>query len=300
MRLDAFDYALPERQIAQHPLHPREQARLLRVGTRLQDLRVADLVDLLDARDLMVVNDTKVIPARLYGRRGAGRIELLLHEPLGGTAWRCFARPARRLRAGDVVAIAPGFSAAVTANLGGGEVEVDLMAERAIDEALERHGTMPLPPYIRRSDAGEAADRRDYQTVFATTPGAVAAPTASLHLTAPLLEALAARGVRRVALTLHVGAGTFLPVKVDNARDHRMHAERFEVTAEAAAALTAHRAAGGRILACGTTVLRTLESVYRQPGRFAPMQGATDLFVHPGRPRFFSYGDACLLERTAR
>ncbi|TVQ38937.1 MAG: tRNA preQ1(34) S-adenosylmethionine ribosyltransferase-isomerase QueA [Geminicoccaceae bacterium] len=343
MRLDHFDFDLPRRQIAQMPVSPRERARLLHVGLELVDRRVADLLDLLDAGDLMVVNDTKVIPARLFGRRGGARIELLLHEPLGGHAWRCFAKPARKLRPGDRVEIAPGFAAHVTAQLGGGEVEVDLVAERDVEAALETHGVMPLPPYIQRPVEGATRDRHDYQTIFAARPGAVAAPTASLHLTTALMTALAAKGVPLVRLTLHVGAGTFLPVKVEDSRDHRMHAERFEVDAAAAATLTAHRAAGGRIFACGTTVLRTLETVHRPDGRFVAMQGKTDLFLRPGVAirsadrlltnfhlpkstlfmlvaafsglermrrvyahavragyRFFSYGDACLLERTAR
>ncbi len=343
MRLEQFDFDLPRRQIAQAPLSPRERARLLHVTHRLRDRHVADLVDLVDGRDLMVVNDTKVIPARLFGRRGEGRVELLLHEPLGGNAWRCFAKPARRLRPGDRVTIAPGFAADVTANLGGGEVEVDLWAEAGIDAALDAHGLMPLPPYIERPRTGHAADRADYQTIFARRPGAVAAPTASLHLTSALVDALAAKGVGVVHLTLHVGAGTFLPVKVEDSRDHRMHEERFEVDGATAERLTAHRAAGGRILACGTTSLRTLETVYRADGRYAAMRGRTDLFLRPGVAirsadrlltnfhlprstlfmlvaafsglermrrayahavragyRFFSYGDACLLERTAR
>ncbi len=343
MRLDAFDFPLPRRQIAQAPVAPRERARLLHVGARLADRRIADLVELIDGRDLMVVNDTKVIPARLFGRRGTARVELLLHEPLAGTAWRCFAKPARKLAAGDRIDIAPGFGAHVIANLGGGEVEVDLVAEQGIAAALEAHGTMPLPPYIARPEGGMAADRADYQTVFARRPGAVAAPTASLHLTSALLAALAARGVPVVTLTLHVGAGTFLPVKVADSRDHRMHTERFEVDDGTARTLTAHRARGGRVLACGTTSLRTLETVYRLDGRYVAMQGRTDLFLRPGAAirsadrlltnfhlpkstlfmlvaafsgrermlrayahavragyRFFSYGDACLLERTAR
>ncbi|MFW5680225.1 MAG: tRNA preQ1(34) S-adenosylmethionine ribosyltransferase-isomerase QueA [Pseudomonadota bacterium] len=343
MRLEHFDFALPRRQIAQAPVSPRETARLLQVGTRLVDRRVADLVDLIDDRDLLVVNDTKVIPARLHGRRGTARMELLLHEPLGGSVWRCFAKPARKARPGDRIDIAPGFAAHILANLGGGEVEVDLLADRDLEGALEAHGVMPLPPYIERPAEGRASDRHDYQTIFADKPGAVAAPTASLHLTEPLMAALSQRGASVVRLTLHVGAGTFLPVKVDDSRDHRMHAERYEVDVEAAERLSAHRARGGRVLACGTTVLRTLETVHRFDGRYVAAQGKTDVFLQPGVAirgadrlltnfhlpkstlfmlvaafsglermkrayahavrsgyRFFSYGDACLLERTAR
>jgi S-adenosylmethionine:tRNA ribosyltransferase-isomerase len=342
MKATAFDFALPKRQIAQHPIEPREAARLLHIGPRLIDRRIGDMADLVDARDLLVVNDTKVIPARLFGRRGEARVELLLHEPLGDACWRAFAKPARKLQAGDLVAIGAGFQAAVLANLGGGEVEVRLVADD-VAHALDSHGVMPLPPYIERGRAGDPADRHDYQTVFAKRPGAVAAPTASLHLTEPLLAAIAARGAGLVQLTLHVGAGTFLPVKVEDTRDHRMHGERFEVSEAAATRLNAHRAQGGRIFACGTTVLRTLEAVLDGDGLFRANAGRTELFISPGYPvrsidrlltnfhlpkstlfmlvaaigglgrmrrayahairagyRFFSYGDACLLERTAR
>lgn len=342
MKVDAFDFALPQHLVAQHPVEPREAARLLHVGPRLHDRRIRDLPSLVDDGDMLVFNDTKVIPARLFGRRGAAGIELLLHDPLGSDRWRCLAKPARKLAAGDRVALGEGFEALVLQNHGGGEVEVELVAEGAIDAALERHGVMPLPPYIRREREGDPQDRHDYQTIFAAKPGAVAAPTASLHLTDALLAAMRARGAPEVRLTLHVGAGTFLPVKVDDADRHRMHAERYEVTPEAAAALNAHRTRDGRVLAFGTTVLRTLETVHRN-GRFGAGEGRTDIFIRPGVAvrsidrlltnfhlpkstlfmlvaavsglgrmrrayahavragyRFFSYGDACLLERGAR
>ncbi len=342
MKVAAFDFTLPQRQIAQHPARPREAARLLHLRHDLRDRRVGDLPALVDGRDLLVVNDTKVIPARLHGRRGAARVELLLHEPLGDDRWRAFAKPARKLAAGDTVAVADDFHALVLAQLGGGEVEVQLVAAADLDAALAAHGLMPLPPYIKRGRTGDPADRRDYQTIFARRPGAVAAPTASLHLTDALMAAIAARGAAVVHLTLHVGAGTFLPVKVADTRDHRMHAERFEVGEEAAARLSAHRAAGGRVFACGTTVLRTLETVYADGG-YRAATGRTDVFIQPGVAvraidrlltnfhlpqstlvmlvaaiaglervkrayahavragyRFFSYGDACLIERGAR
>ncbi|NBB70910.1 MAG: S-adenosylmethionine:tRNA ribosyltransferase-isomerase, partial [Alphaproteobacteria bacterium] len=238
--------------------------------------------------------------------------------------------------------VADGFHALVLANLGGGEIEVELVAEMDLDAALAAHGLMPLPPYIKRGEAGDPADRHDYQTIFATKPGAVAAPTASLHLTDALMAEIAARGAAVVRLTLHVGAGTFLPVKVADTGAHRMHAERFEVGAAAAEALSAHRAGGGRVFACGTTVLRTLETVF-DGARYGAASGRTELFIQPGVPvraidrlltnfhlpqstlvmlvaaiaglgrtkrayahavragyRFFSYGDACLIERGAR
>jgi S-adenosylmethionine:tRNA ribosyltransferase-isomerase len=342
MKVDAFDFALPARQIAQHPMEPREAARLLHLRHDLRDRRVGDLPELVDDADLLVVNDTKVVPARLLGRRGAARVELLLHEPRGGDRWRAFAKPARKLKAGDTVEVAAGFHAVVLANAGGGEVELELVADDDLEAALEAHGLMPLPPYIRRGEAGDPADRRDYQTIFAQRPGAVAAPTASLHLTDALMAAITARGARLVRLTLHVGAGTFLPVKVADTAAHRMHAERFEVSEATAAALTAQRSRGGRIFACGTTVVRTLETVF-DGGTYMPASGRTDLFIRPGVPvrsidrmltnfhlpkstllmlvaaiaglgrikrayahavragyRFFSYGDACLIERGAR
>ena len=342
MKVDAFDFAMPARQIAQHPAEPREAARLLHLRHDLRDRRVGDLPELVDDADLLVVNDTKVVPARLLGRRGAARVELLLHEPRGGDRWGAFAKPARKLKAGDTVEVAAGFHAVVLANAGGGEVELELVADDDLEAALEAHGLMPLPPYVRRGEAGDPADRRDYQTIFAQRPGAVAAPTASLHLTEALMAAITARGARIVRVTLHVGAGTFLPVKVADTAAHRMHAERFEVNEATAAALTAQRRRGGRIFACGTTVLRTLETVF-DGGAFAPASGRTDVFIRPGVPvrsidrlltnfhlpkstllmlvaaiaglgrikrayahavragyRFFSYGDACLIERGAR
>jgi S-adenosylmethionine:tRNA ribosyltransferase-isomerase len=342
MKVEAFDYGLPERQIAQHPIEPREAARLLHIRHDLRDRRVADLPDLVDDRDLLVVNDTRVIPARLFGRRGAARVELLLHEPLGDDRWRAFAKPARKLKAGDTVEVAADLHTLVLDNLGGGEVEVRLVTEADLAAALAAHGLMPLPPYIRRGAAGDPADRHDYQTIFAEKPGAVAAPTASLHLTAALMAEVRASGAEVVRLTLHVGAGTFLPVKVAETSEHRMHAERFEVGEAAAARLTAHRAAGGRVFACGTTVLRTLETVFDGCG-YRARAGRTDVFIQPGVPvraidrlltnfhlpkstlvmlvaavaglgrikrayahavragyRFFSYGDACLIERGAR
>jgi S-adenosylmethionine:tRNA ribosyltransferase-isomerase len=342
MKVEAFDYALPERQIAQHPMSPREAARLLHIRHDLRDRRVADLPDLVDARDLLVVNDTEVIPARLFGRRGTARIELLLHEPLGDDRWRAFAKPARKLKAGDTVEVAAGFHTVVVDNLGGGEVEIRLVADDDLDAALAAHGLMPLPPYIKRGETGDPADRRDYQTIFAAKPGAVAAPTASLHLTDALMAEITARGAEVVRLTLHVGAGTFLPVKVADTDAHKMHAERFEVSGAAAERLSRHRAAGGRVFACGTTVLRTLETVF-DGARYVAASGRTEVFIRPGVPvrsidrlltnfhlpkstlvmlvaavaglgrikrayahavrggyRFFSYGDACLIERGAR
>ncbi len=287
MRTDDFDFDLPKALIAQRPAEPREAARLLVVRDGLTDSRIAELPGFLEPGDLLVVNDTKVIPARLTGRRGQARIEVTLHKREGPERWRAFARPAKRLRPGDRVDFAPEqdetFTAEVAAKGEGGEVTLafdrggaELMA------ALARHGAAPLPPYIQREAGPDARDRADYQTVFAAREGAVAAPTAGLHFTEPLLAALEARGLRRVAVTLHVGAGTFLPVKAEDPRDHRMHSEVAEITPEAAEAINATRAAGGRIVAVGTTALRVLEAAASEDGRIPAFSGETDLFILPG------------------
>jgi S-adenosylmethionine:tRNA ribosyltransferase-isomerase len=340
MRTSDFDFHLPRGLIAQHPDEPRDTARLLQVGATLADRSVAELPDLLRPGDLLVTNDTKVIPARLAGRRGTAGVEVTLHQAVDGATWKAFARPARKLGLGDRIDFAPGFAAEV---VGKGEAgEVTLAFDRrdgALLAALEEHGIMPLPPYIQRAKAGDPRDRGDYQTVFARRAGAVAAPTAGLHFTDRLLHRLAERGVGRANVTLHVGAGTFLPVKTEEVEAHAMHGETGEVTAEAAAAVNAARAAGGRIVAVGTTALRLLESIAAPDGSLAAFTGETRLFILPGYRfkvvdllmtnfhlprstlfmlvcafagkarmeaayahaiakgyRFYSYGDACLLE----
>jgi S-adenosylmethionine:tRNA ribosyltransferase-isomerase len=282
MRVDLFDFHLPRDLIAERPAVPRDSARLLEIGDRLADRMLGDLPDLLRPGDLLVVNDTRVIPARLAGWRGRAAIEVTLHKREAEDIWRAFARPAKRLRAGDDIRFADDLNAAVIAKGEAGEVTLrfdraggDLMA------ALERHGAMPLPPYIRRTGGPDARDRADYQTMFARAPGAVAAPTAGLHFTPALALALEARGIRRVAVTLHVGAGTFLPVKVDDTRDHLMHAEWGTIAPAAADAINTARAAGGRIVAVGTTALRLLESAAAD-GRIAAFAGDTALFITPG------------------
>jgi S-adenosylmethionine:tRNA ribosyltransferase-isomerase len=353
MRTSDFDFDLPRELIAQHPAEPRDAARLLHVGapessTGLADCQVADLPDLLRPGDLLVTNDTKVIPARLAGRRGTAGVEVTLHqavdaEGFGGGVWKAFARPARKLGPGDRIDFAPGFGAEVIAKGEAGEVTLAFdCRDGALLAALEEHGIMPLPPYIQRGKAGEARDRSDYQTIFARRAGAVAAPTAGLHFTERLLRRLEDRGIGRVNVTLHVGAGTFLPVKTEEVEAHPMHGETGEVSAEAAAAVNAARAAGGRIVAVGTTSLRLLESVAAPDGSLAPFTGETHLFILPGYRfktvdllmtnfhlprstlfmlvcafagkarmetayahaiaagyRFYSYGDACLLEPEA-
>lgn len=283
MLLSDYDFDLPAERIAQHPQHPRDAARLLLVDQgEIADRHIRDLPDLLRPGDLLVVNDTRVIPARLLGRRGEAKIEVTLHKREESAVWRAFARPARRLHGGDCIDFSGGLTATVRQKEEGGEVI--LIFDRGGAElvsALEAVGTMPLPPYIKRPQA-DAADRDNYQTVFATHPGAVAAPTAGLHFTPQLLTALESRGIDRVAVTLHVGAGTFLPVRSDDVSDHVMHAEWGSISRDAAAAVNRTRAQGGRIIAVGTTALRLLESAARADGTVQPFEGDTDLFILPG------------------
>jgi len=284
MRMDLFDFDLPPELIAQHPVRPRDQARLLLVEPeRLSDHTVRALPELLHPGDLLVFNDTRVLPTRLVGWRGEARVEVTLHRQIDARRWRAFARPARKCRPGDSLIFAPELRASVLAREDGGEIELGFeLGGGELKDALERHGIMPLPPYIRRPAAGDPRDRDDYQTMFARRDGAVAAPTASLHFTPDLMQALAARGIGHAFLTLHVGAGTFLPVKAPVTEGHVMHAERFEIGAEAADSINRTRAAGGRVVAVGTTVLRALESVADAAGRLAPMRGTTELFIVPG------------------
>jgi S-adenosylmethionine:tRNA ribosyltransferase-isomerase len=301
MRVDLFDFDLPEERIALRPAAPRDSARLLTVRPdgepRLEDRSVRDLPDLLRAGDVLVFNDTKVIPARLHGLRARGdstaRVEVLLHTRVGAERWRAFARPAKRLAVGDRIRFGePAESAAcelvrldaeVEAKDEGGEVVLRFsFAGAFLDEAIERFGEMPLPPYIAGRRAPDERDRADYQTLYAREDGAVAAPTAGLHFTDELLRRVDERGIGRVFVTLHVGPGTFLPVKAEDTDEHRMHAELGTVSAEAAAALNAARARGGRIVAVGTTALRLLESAARPDGTIAPFAGETDIFITPG------------------
>lgn len=285
MKLSDFDYPLPEELVAQSPVTPRDASRLLVLPPEGGPVHRAftDLAEQLEPGDLLVFNDTKVIPARLVGRKASGgKVELLLCEPLEGglgRRWRALGQASKPIRAGAVLAF-DGLSATVDEAEGEGFYRVTLDQEgAALEAALARAGRIPLPPYIRRAPGAEDAVR--YQTIWARAPGSAAAPTAGLHFTPGLLERLEARGVRRTAVTLHVGPGTFLPIRGDSLEGHRMHAERFEVSPEAAAAIAAARGRGGRVVAVGTTSVRTLESAWRDGG-VQPGPGRTELFVRPG------------------
>jgi S-adenosylmethionine:tRNA ribosyltransferase-isomerase len=346
LRLDDFDFDLPQALIALHPRAPRDAARLLLIpeAGRFEDRRIADLPALLRPGDLLVYNDTRVIPARLSGRRGAARVVVTLCRHEGGGAWRAFAKGARRLRRSDRLVFADDFAAIVAEKHAAGEVTLDFDRDGAsLREALERHGSMPLPPYIRRPPEGNRRDRDDYQTIFARHEGAVAAPTAGLHFTAALVEALENRGIALTPVTLHVGRGTFLPVRTADPRDHEMHGEWGALPAETADRIAHAKARGGRIVAVGTTSLRLLETAAAETGKVRPFAGETRLYILPGYRfrvidllmtnfhlprstllllvaalagldrikiayahavgagyRFYSYGDACLIERPVR
>jgi len=350
MRVDDFDFDLPKDRIAQAPARPRDSARLLHVGEQLTDHVVRDLPSLLRPGDILVLNDTKVIPARIAGRRHAPRgtagVEITLHQNVsanedGPAHWLVFAKPGRKLKPGDAIAFDGLPDATVLEKRVAGDVLLafDCPAAELLDR-LETAGEMPLPPYISRGQPAPG-DRQDYQTIYARERGAVAAPTAGLHFTDALFAALADRGIQHCFVTLHVGAGTFLPVKVDRVADHKMHAEVGQVSKTVADTLNATRANGGRIVSIGTTSLRLLESAVDRSGVIHPFTGETDIFITPGVPirsadllltnfhlprstlfmlvcafagtermkkayayaiehgyRFYSYGDACLLERN--
>jgi S-adenosylmethionine:tRNA ribosyltransferase-isomerase len=290
MRVDLFDFDLPTELIAQHPVRPRDAARLLVVRTAgLEDRHVGDLPALLRPGDLLVLNNTRVIPVRLLGKRGAATVEVTLHQPVRpmpeheGAVWRALARPVRKCRVGDALSFGPGFRAEVLAKGEGGEITLGFArTPEAVLEQLAAHGQMPLPPYIKRPRHGDPQDRDDYQTMFAERDGAVAAPTAALHFTPGLMTTLHERGIDHAFVTLHVGAGTFLPVKVEDTDAHPMHAEWYQMPRATASRIDAARAAGGRIVAVGTTVLRTLETVADAGGRVRAGFGETRLFISPG------------------
>ena len=333
MRVDLFDFDLPESNIATAPASPRDSSRLLYVGDALRDMVVKDIPSLLQPGDVMVFNDTRVIPARLFGKRGDMGVEVLLHKPISGKEWLCFAKPAKRLKPGQIIQFADDFSAIV-----GERVEEQTKITFTCDDVfdkLDKYGEMPLPPYMHRRAGSD--DKNTYQTAYADEPGSVAAPTAGLHFTPELLAAIDAAGVKRVHVTLHVGAGTFLPVKVDDTADHTMHSEWVRITKDAADTINAAK----RVIAVGTTSCRTLESmtvdgvvqsgerdtsIFITPGytfkrvdvlmtnfhlprstllmlvsAFAGRERMLDAYAHAIQSgyRFYSYGDASWLEKNA-
>jgi S-adenosylmethionine:tRNA ribosyltransferase-isomerase len=341
MRVSDFDFDLPPERIALRPASPRELARLLVVGDRLDDYVIADTPSLLQAGDVLVFNDTKVLPAALTGKRigrlgTTPKIEVLLHQSLSGGEWTAFAKPAKKLAAGDRLQFGE-LTATVAGKREAGEIVLHFdQAGEQFEQVLAREGKVPLPPYIESRRAQDEQDRRDYQTVYADRAGAVAAPTAGLHFTTELLAKLRETGIQMEFLTLHVGAGTFLPVKADDTKDHRMHGEWGEVSSDVSARLKLAKAEGRRIIAVGTTSLRLLEA-----SKMEPFSGTTDIFITPGHRfstadvlitnfhlprstlfmlvcafagvermkqayahaiaknyRFYSYGDACLLFRN--
>lgn len=291
MKLSDFDYDLPEALIATRPARPRSAARLLVAeGAGIEDAHVRDLPDWLRPGDRLILNDTRVIPARLSGTRrrhgaqgpSAARIGVTLLEPQVDGTWTAMVKPLKKLAEGEVVTFSDALSATLEDKAEGQARLRFNLAGDDFDVALVEAGAMPLPPYIAARRPADAADKEDYQTVWARHSGAVAAPTASLHFDTALLAALKERGVNFTHVTLHVGAGTFLPVKVEDVTTHRMHAEWGEVTEGAAAEIAATRAAGGRIIPVGTTALRLIESAARETGAIAPWRRETDIFIYPG------------------
>lgn len=283
MKVSLFDFDLPDELIAQTPIEPRDASRMLVVNDLLEDSKVSNLGGYLRAGDLLVFNNTKVVPARLFGRRGYINMEILLHRQDAQGSWLAFARPGKKLVIGDAIVFGEDFFAAVLEKLADGQIRLQFnVSARDIPIKLERYGVTPLPPYIRRSQQGEPNDATRYQTVFAKHAGAVAAPTAGLHFTPTLLERLKEQGIKIAFVTLHVGAGTFQPVKADDISQHVMHHEFAEVSAETATEVNQTRAQGGRIIAVGTTTLRTLESAAGADGALQPFSGDTDIFITPG------------------
>jgi len=284
VRVDLFDFDLPPDRIALRPASPRDSARLLAAkgGGGLEDRLVSDLPGLLRSGDVLVFNDTRVIPAQLEGRRGEARVGATLHKREGPREWRAFVRNARRVRAGDRIEFAGGVSAVAGERGADGSLGLRFEGEEPVERLLERAGRMPLPPYIAARREADARDADDYQTLFAKEAGAVAAPTAALHFTPRLVDALGAAGIGLETLTLHVGAGTFLPVKAQDTADHVMHSEWGRIAPEAAARLNAVRAAGGRVIAVGTTSLRLLESAAAPDETIGAFEGDTAIFITPG------------------
>ena len=284
MKVDLFDFELPVERIALRPARPRDAARMLivRESGPFEDRGVRDLPQMLRAGDVLVFNDTRVIPAQLEGRRGDAKIGATLHKRIDLRRWQAFVRNAKRLRPGDVAEFGGGVTAVAEERLADGSFVLFFEGEEPVEVLLERAGRMPLPPYIAGKRDTDEKDRVDYQTMFAAEDGAVAAPTAALHFTPELIAALDAAGIGRETLTLHVGAGTFLPVKADDTADHAMHSEWGRVERDVADRLNAARKAGGRLIAVGTTSLRLLESATGDDGMIGEFSGDTDIFITPG------------------
>jgi S-adenosylmethionine:tRNA ribosyltransferase-isomerase len=283
VKVDLFDFELPQDRIALRPADPRDSARLLLIdGERIADHVVRELPTLLRPGDCLVFNDTRVIPAQLEGRRGEARIGATLHKRHDLRCWHAFVRNAKRLRTGDTIDFPAGVQAVAEARNPDGSVLLHFLGDEPVEVLLERAGRMPLPPYIASKRETDDRDRSDYQTMFARQEGAVAAPTAALHFTPALMTALAGAGIAHETLTLHVGAGTFLPVKAKDTTEHRMHAEWGRIDAATADRLNEVRANGGRVIAVGTTSLRLLESAATQAGRIEPFEGDTAIFITPG------------------
>ena len=287
MRVDLFDFELPQERIALRPVRPRDAARMLVVrgqDSAFEDGGVLDLPHLLEPGDVLVFNDTRVIPAQLEGRRAGGeaKIGATLHKRIDLRRWQAFIRNAKRVKTGDQLVFGGGVTALAEARHADGSLTLFFEGDEPVEVLLDRAGTMPLPPYIAQKRGVDEQDYEDYQTMFAAEDGAVAAPTASLHFTDRLVEAIDARGIQRETLTLHVGAGTFLPVKADDTDDHAMHSEFGRIDAATADRLNAARQAGGRLIAVGTTSLRLLESAARADGVIEAFAGDTDIFITPG------------------
>ncbi|HEX2803119.1 MAG TPA: tRNA preQ1(34) S-adenosylmethionine ribosyltransferase-isomerase QueA [Sphingomicrobium sp.] len=283
MRVDLFDFDLPPDRIALRPARPRDSAKLLLVeGERVSDRQVLDLPDLLRPGDVLLFNDTKVIPAQLEGLRGEARVGVTLHKRESARSWWAFVRNAKRLRPGDRIDFGREVAALVSERAEDGSFLIHFEGDEPVELLLGRAGRMPIPPYIASKRPADERDHEDYQTVFAREEGAVAAPTAALHFTDRLMDAIDRRGVLRETLTLHVGAGTFLPVKSDDTTGHRMHSEWGRIDAATAERLNAARAAGGRLIAVGTTSLRLVESAADDSGTIHAFEGDTAIFITPG------------------
>lgn len=283
MNVDLFDFDLPAERIALRPASPRDSARMLVVEQgQLRDAIVSDLPLALRPGDCLVFNDTRVIPAQLEGYRGAAKIGATLHKREGPRRWRAFIRNAKKLRDGETIDFGEGVTALASDRAEDGSIALTFGGDEPVELLLERCGRMPLPPYIASKRPTDARDADDYQTMFASEPGAVAAPTAALHFTPELLAALEAKGIGHATLTLHVGAGTFLPVKAEDTDDHKMHAEWGRIEAETADRLNAVRANGGRVIAVGTTSLRLIESASGDDNIIRPFEGDTSIFITPG------------------